>query len=869
MASANFSFITAAADIAVADIASSDDTSQSFGMYVLHYIFDEAAWFVCGFALFRLAILFQKRFSMKSRPSRASKFNAVKVGEGRSAQSAPFEGGKNKSENPSTSAEGSSKKIPQNQQAWKATSAEMAPSQRPKYTSMTKLLEDCFRRDDADGAMVIEDRLRAEYPKLNYSTCELLLKLYSTADEERALNILKEMREQNMFLSEGLCGQILSRCSNSWFVKLADAVQRYLRDSSMTSLATYKTLMKVYAKSGLKDRACDLLEDIVKDGIEPDDVMYGCLLQFAVKAGRHTLAERIFDLGRSTDVRNFIWLIKSASKRGDIDAAMSLLRKMQDANIDDDGGVYNSIIEACLWNKAFDQLDDIVKEMREKKLMSIVSYNMLIKGYCSTGQCEKAQSLISTMQQEGVSPDVTCFNCLISSLVSAGNIGLAWRAFEEMEVHGLKADNYTMAILMKLVRKSNSSQDMNRAQAVLEKSQIEVCSDEVLLNTVLHACVVYRNTKCLSIVLAQLRSRTGLELTLQSYGLVIKAYACLNQIDRCWEVWGQMTKQRMMEPSDVALSCMMEALVGAGKAEDAVTLFEEWKSKVPANSVFYSILIKAFSAQGDLDRATSFCRELSARGLKMTSVLYSTLIDAHSQAGNVDSALELLQEMEKDGCAPNAVTCSSILKSHCKRGDLESALKFFSAVVEKGVKADLVMYNTLLAGCVKCDRFALCDQILSDMDSRGLEHSNHTTTLVISMWGRRGCVDSAFRVAVMKSKDQRESLDAQVLNALINACLHNHQNERALDSIQYFKSWRNCDGPDVTTYATLIGGLARSGWTKQAALVAEEAAMLSSGPKPSIKALRPEVLTHLIRNLEGAGEMALANRLKSFPWKKK
>lgn len=148
------------------------------------------------------------------------------------------------------------------------------------------------------------------------------------------------------------------------------AVQAYLRDRKMTSLATYKTLMKayllechqwhfrviqqgdmvlspdwvqprptcswhlgvfldthvascrlqVYVTGDMLSRACDLYYDVIEDGIVPDtatsltlkqqewhtmttyfwhfhiQVMYGCLMKFAVKCGREDLSERLFNV---------------------------------------------------------------------------------------------------------------------------------------------------------------------------------------------------------------------------------------------------------------------------------------------------------------------------------------------------------------------------------------------------------------------------------------------------------------------------------------------------------------------------------------------------------------------------------------------
>eukprot|EP00434_Breviolum_minutum_P025236 symbB.v1.2.022293.t1/scaffold1969.1/size94314/7 len=46
------------------------------------------------------------------------------------------------------------------------------------------------------------------------------------------------------------------------------------------------------------------------------------------------------------------------------------------------------------------------------------------------------------------------------------------------------------------------------------------------------------------------------------------------------------------------------------------------------------------------------------------------------------------------------------------KGDLDGALQLFEAMVAKGVKADTVMYNTILDGAVRASRFTLCDQLI-------------------------------------------------------------------------------------------------------------------------------------------------------------
>ena len=168
--------------------------------------------------------------------------------------------------------------------------------------------------------------------------------------------------------------------------------------------------------------------------------------------------------------------------------------------------------------------------------------------------------------------------------------------------------------------------------------QVDVCKDEVLLNTVLDACIHLKEldsmvqpqicssqlgcirvilTRCtlrcgkpgqdnrrLQTVLRQFE-RTTIKPSVQNYGLVIKAYACLKQTKRCWAVWNEMTekRQRGLTPSDVALSCMLDALVSSGQVDEAVGLFDRWRTVVPPNTIIFSNLIKGFAAQGDAERA--------------------------------------------------------------------------------------------------------------------------------------------------------------------------------------------------------------------------------------------------------------------------
>ena len=58
-------------------------------------------------------------------------------------------------------------------------------------------------------------------------------------------------------------------------------------------MTVHCALMLVYVYCGMFDKAGDMYQTILEDGVVPDATMYGCLMKFAVECGRTELAMEI------------------------------------------------------------------------------------------------------------------------------------------------------------------------------------------------------------------------------------------------------------------------------------------------------------------------------------------------------------------------------------------------------------------------------------------------------------------------------------------------------------------------------------------------------------------------------------------------
>jgi pentatricopeptide repeat protein len=85
---------------------------------------------------------------------------------------------------------------------------------------------------------------------------------------------------------------------------------------------------------------------------------------------------------------------------------------------------------------------------------------------------------------------------------------------------------------------------------------------------------------------------------------------------------------------------------------------------------------------------------------------------------------------------------------------------------------DLVIYNTLLDGCVKTRHTAVCDELLEDMISRWRIFPNsYTLSILIKRFGRQGDLARALELVDVWPKRFGFKANAHVWTCLISACV--------------------------------------------------------------------------------------------------
>merc|ERR1719277_771136 len=723
----------------------------------------------------------------------------------------------------------------------------------PSAESAAVLVESCQKRQDLEFAKGVVKEAREAQVAFTFSIYDPLLKMYTIKGDPQVLLLFKEMQDSNIRITEGLCAALLARCAEAKFLRFADEIVRHARATSGMTIAMYSALMKVYAYCDMYGKACDLYDRIREDGLQPDAMMCGCLMKFAVECGRTDLSRQIAEIAPSLEIQNYMSLIRAAGRDKDVDRAFKVLERLKASNVPTDAAVHNCVLDVCVSAGDMDRARKLVVEMRQMGHLDVITYNTLIKGYCYAGDLQTAKACMDDMARDGIKPNDISFNCLLNACVHSGggNFREAWATIDRMRESGVAVDHYTISIMMKALKRANNPRDVVPSLELLDQANIDVCSDEILLNSVLETCIRHRETRRLEHIISHF-SKSNLRASVSTYGSLIKACGTLKNLPQCWAYWKAM-EERGMEPTAVVLGCMLDALVCNGEVEEAVGLLDEWTKKAAPNAIMYSTIIKGFASSGQYKRAMATLREIRAAGMKMTTVVFNSVIDAQARAGAMDEISEVLETMKADGIAPDAISWATIVKGYCVQGDLNKAFEVFRSTLKNSAPKDSMIYNNILDGCIRHSRFDLAETLLEEMENSEVVPSNYTFGILVKLYSRRRQVDKAFEVIERMSKKFNITPNNQVRTCLMCACLNANSPNRAVQVFEELKA--SPSGADAKAYSSLIGGLVRHRQLPKAVSLVEEAYGLEGSHRiPKGQYLEAEALEKLLTSLGQRGQ---------------
>lgn len=655
------------------------------------------------------------------------------------------------------------------------------------------LCEGALRCKDFALARRAESLARERNVPLHRGAYENLLKVYAINGDEGAVSLFQEMQHSVHIVSEGFCTILINQCTEAMFPHLATEVLSLFRKRRQTTLPLYSAVSRLYVHCGMYSEVSELFDQAFLDG---------------------------FDLGP------VIWT--------------GLMQCESDGRCARDD----------------EKLQVLAEKIRSTTWHDVSSYNAVLKSFCHTGNWQGAKDVFAKMERDGVVPNSVACNRLVGVAAGLGDPPKAWESINMMDRSGIAPDQFAVSTVFKALRKDAGRKDLDRAFELLDPVADDVVRDEVLLNSTLEACIANHADERIA-HLVGLARKSALQPSVHTYATLIKAAGRLRDATLCKELWREMVDLRHMNPNEVSLGCMLDALVSNEHVEDAICLMNKWKTRLQPNTVMYSTLIKGFASERKPNRAMDLWREMRANGVPMNNIAYNSLIDAQARIGAMDQVLECIEHMQKEGLQPDAITHSTVVKGYCVSGDLDRALQVFRSMQADGMAQNPIIYNTVLDGCTRFSRVDLVQDILRDMDTYCVVPSNCTLSILVKLYGRVRQLGRAFEVVMEFPQKYGFVVNAQVKTCLLSACIHNGDVLRAFCILEDLKR----SGPCSLTkaYSMLILSCVRNGMLQEAVNLVDDAHGLGC-PKGThtrgllaSESLDRDVVGQLVRALQKRG----------------
>lgn len=232
---------------------------------------------------------------------------------------------------------------------------------------------------------------------------------------------------------------------------------------SKQDVVSWNVMLEAYAQRGEEEKALQLYDRMLEEGVNPDETTVVCLLQTCSKTGSlglcrqihdiafarnglslplaNTLihaygrcssmadAEIVFDALPQPDVVSWTALIAGYAREGNFAATLHCYRRMLQEGVKPDGVTFLSLLAACSHAGLVDKGFEYFKSMSKDYGITprIEHYASMVDLLGRAGNFRSIKKLLRTMPVE---PDLEMWSSLLSACRKHGNVPLGKQAFD-------------------------------------------------------------------------------------------------------------------------------------------------------------------------------------------------------------------------------------------------------------------------------------------------------------------------------------------------------------------------------------------------------------------------------------------------------
>nr|AYM00517.1 pentatricopeptide repeat protein [Salvia miltiorrhiza] len=418
----------------------------------------------------------------------------------------------------------------------------------------------------------------------------------------------------------------------------------------LLSPEVFVVLMRRFASARMVKKAIEVLDEMPKYGCEPDEYVFGCLLDALCKNGSVKEAALLFEDMRirfTPTIKHFTSLLYGWCKEGKLMEAKVVLVKMREAGFEPDIVVYNNLLNGyAVAGKMLDAFH-LMQEMRRNGCdPNATSYTIMIQALCAREKTEEAVRVFIDMERHGCEADLVTYTTLISGFCKWGKLEKGYELLDSMVQKGYTPNSTTYLYFMLAHEKKEELEEC--LELMKEMRKIGVFPDLSIYNTAIRLSCKLGETEDSRRMMNELEE-DGISPGVDTFIIMINGLieqGCL--VEAC-DYFSEMVGRGLLAaPQYGILKDLLNSLLRADKlqlAKDSWSCIIAKGCELNVNA--WTIWIHALFSNGHVKDACSYCVDMMDAGLMPQPDTFAKLMKGLRKLYNRQIAAEITEKVRK------------------------------------------------------------------------------------------------------------------------------------------------------------------------------------------------------------------------------
>lgn len=516
------------------------------------------------------------------------------------------------------------------------------------------------------------------------------MSLIRAAGRERNLPKAMELLEQLEISPLGAHGLVyncvLEACVLCEDLSAAENLLQRMQTAGCINIVSYNTFIKILLKFGLDGRIRTTLQQMHRQGLNPNAVTYNSLVKAAVskqdlQGAWHVIHDMEKD-GINPDASTCSILmggIRHAPAAEEIDKVIELIRR---ANVELDDILTRCLLDVCVRLRDNKRLFEVLGQLRVGKVVpSLHTYSLLIKAFGHAKRLDQAWMLWQEAVTGHDGPCEELFVSMVEACMANDDPQGAGAAFREAGAH-LVAYPRAPVLLSTVAKAFCKAGTPMSAVCLIQDISAGFIAPAATYNTVIGALVRQGDLTAAGRLFREM-SLKGISPNLITYSTIIKGHCSNGDLEHGLQMMSIM-RRRGIVPDLVLFNSVLDwcAKKKMVVVTERVLADMEAAGITPSNHTL-SILVKLYGREGDIDAAQRVVDAYAEKyGIQLNAHVYTSLMAACIASGSTSDgqagmakALGVYDRMSLNGCTKDAKTYLTMLGGCVRHTDAMTVVR--------------------------------------------------------------------------------------------------------------------------------------------------------------------------------------------------